>query len=161
MQYVKIMVIDWTTPNIRNRILYSRTIKIFKNIDNTIELRFVNQDQKLVRIDQYVPKFYMVDQENQEVVLCKLGSVLDDGSTNTNKGIARISIPASDLVSLAAGFYTFSVKLLAADDVTDETIVYVADNYDASGELQLLRGSYPDVDVVATDTIDEYDFGQL
>jgi len=108
-----------------------------------------------------VPKFYMVDQENQEVVLCKLGSVLDDGSTNTNKGIARISIPASDLVSLAAGFYTFSVKLLAADDVTDETIVYVADNYDASGELQLLRGSYPDVDVVATDTIDEYDFGQL
>jgi hypothetical protein len=155
------MVIDLTDSTARGRILYSRTVKIFKNIDNTVELRFVNHDQKPTSIYGYVPKFHMVDQENQEVVLTKNATVLDDGSTSSNRGLAQVILPASDLANLEAGFYSFCVKLVSAEDVTEETIVYVDDNFDASGELQLLRGAYPDMDVVATDSIDEYDFGQI
>ena len=38
---------------------------------------------------------------------------------------------------------------------------YTDDNYGATGQLQVLRGVYPDIDSVATDDVDVYDLGNI
>jgi hypothetical protein len=103
-----------------------------------------------------------VDQELQQVLLTKVGVMIDDGSTLRHKGIARIIISGSDLINIPAGFYNYAVKL-TDNNVSPpyELIGYTDDNYGATGQLQVLRGVYPDIDSVATDDVDEYDLGNL
>ena len=83
-QIIPVEIFDDTTPNIRNRIVYAKTVKAYKNIDNTLEMRFVNQDQKPVSIINKTIKFYLVDQELQQVLLTKTGNLVDRKSTRLN-----------------------------------------------------------------------------
>ena len=160
-QIVPVEIFDDTTPNIRNRIVYAKTVKAYKNIDNTLEMRFVNQDQKPVSIINKTIKFYLVDQELQQVLLTKTGNLVDDGSTLKKRGIAKVIIAGSDLINIPAGFYNYGVKVTDNSDPTFEFIGYTDDNYGATGQIQVLRGVFPDIDTVATDDTDEYDFGSL
>ena len=111
-QIVPVEIFDDTTPNIRNRIVYAKTVKAYKNIDNTIELRFLNQDQKPKSIVGLQIKLYLVDQELQQVLLTKTGTLIDDGVTLTKRGLAKIIINGSDLINIPAGFYNYAVKLI-------------------------------------------------
>ena len=61
-QQVPILIIDETTPTIRNKVVYSTPVKIYKNIDNTVELKFTNQDQKPVSVIGKTIKLYVIDQ---------------------------------------------------------------------------------------------------
>jgi hypothetical protein len=161
-QIIPVEIFDDTTPTIRNRIVYAKIVKAYKNVDNTLELRFVNQDQKPVTIVGNEIKFYLVDQELQQVLLTKVGVMIDDGSTLRHKGLARIIISGSDLINIPAGFYNYAVKLIDNNvNPPYELIGYTNDNYGATGQLQVLRGVYPDIDSVATDDVDEYDLGNL
>lgn len=155
-QLIEVHVEDETTPNIRNRIVYAKPVKLYKNVDNTLELRFCNQDQKLVSIAGQTIKLYIIDQAEQAVVITKQATIVESGSTNV--GLARVIVIGSDLIDLPAGFYNFSVKL---STVSDETVAYVDDNFGARGTLQLFNGAYPDIDGTATDSVDEYDLGGL
>lgn len=161
-QIIPVEIFDESTPNIRNRIVYAKTVKAYKNIDNTLELRFLNQDQKPVSIVGKSVRLYLVDQELQQVVLTKVGTLLDDGSTTKYRGIARILISGSDLINIPAGFYNYGVKVTQeSPGPTYELIGYTDDNYGATGQLQILRGVFPDIDTVATDDTDEYDLGNI
>ena len=160
-QTIPVEIFDDTTPNIRNRIVYTRIVKAYKNVDNTLQLRFLNQDQKAVNLVGKTVKLYLVDQELQQVLLTKVGTLLDDGSTLKYRGMAKIIIEASDLINIPAGFYNYGVKVTDVSDPTYELVGYTDDNYGATGQLQVLRGVFPDIDTVATDDTDEYDFGSL
>jgi len=161
-QIVPVEIFDDTTPNIRNRIVYAKTVKAYKNIDNTIELRFLNQDQKPKSIVGLQIKLYLVDQELQQVLLTKTGTLIDDGVTLTKRGLAKIIINGSDLINIPAGFYNYAVKLIDANvSPPYEMVGYTDDNYGATGQLQVLRGVYPDIDSVATDDVDVYDLGNI
>lgn len=152
---------DYSTLTTGNRVVFVKTVKIYKNVDNVIELRYVNRNQKPASILNRDIKFYIVDQAVQQVVVTKNGTTLDDGSTTANIGKGRVIILASDIVLLPAGFYNFSTKLVNSSDPTDEYIGYVDDNYGVTGVMQIISGVYPDIDTMATDTTDEYDLGSI
>lgn len=144
-----------------NRVVFTKPIKIYKNIDNTLDLRYVSRDEKRVSILGKNIKFYIIDQNAQQVVVTKNGTTLDDGATVRLRGRGTVTILATDLINLPVGFYNFSTKLVDATDITMESIGYIDDNYGVAGTLQVIDGVYPGIDGVATDTTDEYDMGSI
>ena len=61
------------------RPVYQKQIEVFKGIDNTLEFRVLNADQKPLNIQNFTPKFMAFD-ENNKLVIEHDGTVLDDSS---------------------------------------------------------------------------------
>ena len=76
------------------RPVYSKQLQVYKGIDNVLDFRLLNADQKPVDITSYTPKFVAFD-ENNTMVLEKDGTILDDGSTIT-RGKFTITITEND-----------------------------------------------------------------
>ena len=72
------------------RPVYSKQLQLYKGIDNVLEFRLLNADQKPVDITSYVPKLVAFDEVNQ-MVLEKDCTILDDGSTVT-RGKFKVSV---------------------------------------------------------------------
>ena len=47
------------------RQVYSRQIKIYKGIDNVLQFRLLNADQKPINVATYTPKFVAFDESGQ------------------------------------------------------------------------------------------------
>lgn len=70
----------------RNRIVYARPIKLYKNIDNTLKFVFKNQDQKRININHLTMSLSIFSSNSytaNQIVADRLtaNSVNDDGST--------------------------------------------------------------------------------
>jgi len=119
------------------RIVYQRTIKIYKGIDNVLEVDVKNNDQK--RISLLGKQIYMVifDQANNEVNRY-LATNLEDDSSQTSKGLARINIMSTDLENLIPQSFSF-VVYMHNEDATLE-ILYGDSKYGARGTIDLLNG---------------------
>ena len=64
------------------RPVYTKQLQLYKGIDNVLEFRLLNADQKPVDITSYTPKLVAFTETNQ-MVLEKDCTILDDGSTIT------------------------------------------------------------------------------
>ena len=65
--------------------VYERSIKLFKEFDNTFIIVVKNQDQKKQFVNGASCTLQISDQ-NGDLIVEKIGTVLDDGSTITTKG---------------------------------------------------------------------------
>jgi hypothetical protein len=119
------------------RIVYQRTIKIYKGIDNVLEIDVKNNDQK--RISLAGKQIYMVifDQANNEVHRY-LANNLEDDSSHAGRGLARINIMGTDLENLIPQSFSF-VVYMHNEDATLE-ILYGDSKYGARGTIDLLNG---------------------
>jgi hypothetical protein len=122
------------------RIVYQRTIKIYKGIDNVLEVDVKNNDQK--RISLLGKQIYMVmfDQANNEVNRY-LATNLEDDSSQTGRGLARIHILSMDLVNLIPQSFNFVVYMQNGDSALE--ILYGDSKYGARGTIDLLNGINP------------------
>jgi hypothetical protein len=136
-QSITVQLPDISTPYIRNRIVYSRTVKLYKDSNNELELRFVNQDQKAVSIDGRTIEFYIIDRVNSnDILLTKTAEIQEDGSTARLRGKAQLVITAQDINDLVTGVYRYSVKVIESDNT--EKLVYADDNYGVAGTVAIL-----------------------
>lgn len=85
--------------------VYNRNLKIVRGIDNTIELRVKNSDQRPANIsnDVYLV-FNLVDSNTQQHVFYK-DCVIKDNST----GIASVTLTEQELLNIDPGFYNFNI----------------------------------------------------
>ena len=85
--------------------VYNRNLKIVRGINNTIELRIKNSDQRLANLnnDVYLV-FNLVDGENDRHIFQK-DCLLKDPTT----GIASVTITEQELVDITPGFYNYSI----------------------------------------------------
>ena len=73
------------------RQVYSRQIKIYKGIDNVIQFRLLNADQKPINVATYTPKFVAFDEAGQQIIAHD-GTVnqLDDSSAS--RGLFTVTV---------------------------------------------------------------------
>jgi len=85
--------------------VYNRNLKIVRGIDNTIELRVKNSDQRPASIgnDVYLV-FILTDHKDQQQVFEK-DCFMKDNLT----GIASITLTEQELVKIGPGFYDYSI----------------------------------------------------
>lgn len=118
--------------NTEYRIVYQRTVKIYKGIDNVIELEVKNNDQKRVEIGNGLLKLVLMDQSRNHINTYTAESLED----STIVGLARITIPQVDLDNLDAQFLRFAVY---KEDITN-VLTYNDSQFGAIGTIQLLDG---------------------
>jgi hypothetical protein len=148
---LEIQVIDPAIFSPRNRIVYSRTIKIYQGIDNPIHIVAKNQDQKSVDLTGYDVQIDIQDPEN--AVTAEAFTV---DFVQQDKGLGVFVIPEHVVNRLDQRHYEFTAKLIKLTD-NKETPLYIDDNYGARLPLQVLPGYYstsPGLPLLAEGIID-------
>ena len=109
--------------------VYERPIKLYKEFDNKFTVVVKNQDQKKQFVDGTSCDLQISD-ENGSLVLTKVGTVLDDGSTTTTKGHIEFTLTESDMLKLDQIFYHGVLKFTDTDSTVK--ILYADTRYDAA-----------------------------
>lgn len=120
------------------RPVYQKQIEVFKGIDNTLEFRVLNADQKPLDIQNYTPKFVAFD-ENNKLVIEHDGVVLDDSSDT--RGKFKVSITENDLLNIPAQFLSYNTYLVDSNNA--KTLTYAYSHFDANGVIKVSKDAFP------------------
>jgi len=135
---IPIQIVTDATIKTRTRTVYTRTIKLYRGMDNQIKLQFKNQDQKAINMTGKTATLHMLNDNDSSIWFSRDATVVD-----VVKGIFTVPIYETDLLNLDSEYYNYSVNI--EDDTTGErTLGYADDNYTVRGEIQLLSGHYPE-----------------
>jgi hypothetical protein len=147
----------WSTE--RYRRVYNRNLKIFRGVDNRIDIQVRNSDQKssnltppLDPIDQQsldnILVFNLVSQDTKDLVLQKDFTAMDLAT-----GKVTITLTEQELLDINSGFYNYSIikELRKEVDSTDYKVIskmplYMDSQYDTVGTLEITGDVYGDVE---------------
>lgn len=132
----EVQIIDPAIFTTRNRIVYSRPIKVYQGIDNPIQVLVRNQDQKKYNLTGYALQADIQDPTNKITV-----DSIAVTWANIAQGMGQFTI-SSDLVnSMEQRLYKLTFKTIKVSDNTEQP-VYVDDNYGVPLDLEVLPAYY-------------------
>jgi hypothetical protein len=122
--------------------VYSRQLNVYKGIDNVLEFRLLNADQKPLDVDRYTPKFVAFD-ENNQMVIEHDGVNLQEGDSTayTKKGLFKVTITENDLLNIKDQFLSYNVYLVDYDDTKVQT--YANEWFEAPGIIKVSGNAFP------------------
>ena len=119
--------------------VYSRQLQIYKGIDNVLQFKVLNHDQKPVDITAKTPKLVVYDQ-NKLLVIEKTATVTDDGSTTT-RGNLTVTITENDLLNIDQQYLSYNIYLV--DDDNTKTLTYTDTHFGADGVMYVSGQAFP------------------
>jgi len=122
--------------------VYERTIKLYKEVDNTFTLVIRNQDQKAQFVNGTTTIMQVSDTDNK-LVLTKVGTIVDDGSSTATKGHIKFTITESDMLLLKTGYYHGAIKHTDTSSTTQ--IIYADTRYDAAIRFEVVDKTFPEL----------------
>jgi hypothetical protein len=132
----------WSTE--RYRRVYNRNLKIFRGVDNRIDIQVRNSDQKASNIAGSTLVFNLVSQDTKDLVLQKDFTAMDLAT-----GKVTIIVTADELLDLDIGFYNYSIvkEVRSTVDSTDYVVnskmpLYMDSQYDTVGTLEITGDVY-------------------
>ena len=132
----------WSTE--RYRRVYNRNLKIFRGVDNRIDIQVRNNDQKASNIVGSTLVFNLVSQDTKDLVLQKDFTAMDLAT-----GKVTVIVTAEELLDLDIGFYNYSIvkEVRSTVDSTDYTVtskmpLYMDSQYDTVGTLEITGDVY-------------------
>lgn len=122
--------------------VYSRQLNVYKGIDNVLEFRLLNPDQKPLDVDRYTPKFVAFD-ENNQMVIEHDGVNLQEGDSTayTKKGLFKVTITENDLLNIKDQFLTYNVYLVDYDDT--KVLTYANEWFESPGIIKVSGNAFP------------------
>jgi len=121
------------------RLVYKRQLQVYKGIDNVLEFRLLNEDQKPINTSGYTPKFRAFD-ENNNLVVEHDGVVLDDGSTAT-KGLFTVTVTENDLLNVKEQFLKYNIHLV--DSNSDNILTYTDTHFGMDSTIKVSGDAFP------------------
>lgn len=119
--------------------MYQRTINIYKGIDNPLQFKLINADQKAVTINSYTPVFVAYDSKNN-LIIEREATILETESNNI--GMFTVTITDADIRNVPTQYLSYAIYLV--DDQTGSKIVsYANSHFEAPGIISLKDGVYP------------------
>lgn len=121
------------------RPVYQRTLNIYKGIDNPLQFRLINADQKAVTMEPYTPIFVAYDSD-QNLIIEREATVTQTESSNI--GMFNVTLTDADLRNIPSQYLSYAVYLV--DKQTGSKIVsYANSHFEAPGIIFLKDGVYP------------------
>ena len=137
---------SWTTE--RYRRVYNRNLKIFRGVDNRIDIQVRNSDQKASNITGSYLVFNLISKDTNNLVLQK-----DFTPADLATGKLIIILTAHELLDLDNGFYSYSIIKETRTNVDSSNYIvnsrmplYMDSQYDTVGTLEILGDVYGDVE---------------
>jgi hypothetical protein len=119
--------------------VYQRHISVYRGIDNTLQFKLLNADQKPINTSLYTPRFVAFD-ENDNMVIDRDCIVLDDGSSTT-KGLFQTTITENDLLSIKQQYFSYAVYLV--DSTNTKKLTYVNSHHGNNGVIYISGQVFP------------------
>lgn len=127
----------WQTE--RYRRVYNRNLKVYRSVDNQIDLQVRNSDQKAADIANSVLVFNIVTRLGKDLVLRK-----DCTTLVASSGKVRITLTRDELFELEEGFYNYTVTQEVREElndneytVTTRTPMYIDSQYGVVATLEV------------------------
>jgi hypothetical protein len=135
-----IVIADLAGFTVENTVVYAKTVKIYKGVDNVIQFDIQNADQKRLNL------------VTSPLVTNLTLNVMDAGgkalpnspytvSTTSITGIATTTIPSADTANLDAQYLQYS--LTATDTSSHHIPLYTDSQFGAVGTIQLVGSAAP------------------
>ena len=122
------------------RPVYSRQLRVYKGISNTLEFRLLNADQKPVDITPYTPVISVFSDESG-LVISKNCTVLDDGVTANKKGLFTVVLTENELLNLDQQYLSYNIYL--EDSNGHNTLTYSQAHFVNNGVIYLSGEMFP------------------
>lgn len=121
--------------------VYQRQLKIYKGIDNNLQFRLLNADQKPINVASYTPKFVAFD-ENMRMVVEKTGTNVGLDDSSATRGLFQITISENDLLNVKTQYLTYNIYLV--DNVTNNKVLTYSNAYfDGCGTIYVDSCQWP------------------
>lgn len=124
----------------RYRRVYNRNVKIFRGVDNRLDIQVRNSDEKSIDISGYSLVFNLIGRDKQNLILskdCDVNSLLT--------GKVYVTLTDTDLRSIESGFYQYSIvkeiRIPASGGnytVSSRTPLYIDSQYGALATIEVL-----------------------
>lgn len=129
---------SWTTE--RYRRVYNRNLKIYRSVDNRIDIQVRNSDQKASNITGSTLVFNLITRETKDLVFQKDFSAMDLAT-----GKVTVILTENELLDIDPGFYEYSIikevrETVDSTDykVTSRIAMYMDSQYDTLGTIEVL-----------------------
>jgi hypothetical protein len=124
------------------RPVYSRNLQVYKGIDNVLEFKLINPDQKPLDVDRYTPKFVAFD-ENKQMVIERDGVNLQEGDSTayTKKGLFSVTVTENDLLNVKDQYLSYNIYLVDYDDT--KVLTYANEWFDSAGVIRVSSSAFP------------------
>lgn len=128
---------SWKTE--RYRQVYNRNLKIYRSVDNRVDLQVRNSDEKATDVTNSTLVFNLVTRDTKDLILSK-----DCVMVDATKGKAYVIITEAETLALESGFYNYTVTLenrttVDSTDyyVTSRTPMYIDSQYGVIATLEV------------------------
>ena len=121
------------------RPVYNRQIELYKGIDNVLEFKLLNADQKPISLTGYTVKFQAFD-ENNSLIIEHDGVQVVKNSANV-KGVCKVTVTENDLLNVKEQFLKYSVHLVNSDG--DSVITYTNSHFENNGTIMVNASANP------------------
>ena len=122
----------------RSRAVYSRPIKVYQGIDNTIQLVIRNQDQVPVDLTGYSVQIDIQD-PNHQLTIASYAVDFQD----ITKGIGTVVFPSDIIDGLEQRFYRITTRTIQAT-TNIQAPLYIDDNFGVPLDMEVLPAYYSD-----------------
>jgi len=120
--------------------VYQRNIKIYKNIDNVLQFRVLNADQKPLALGAYTTKFVAFDENKKLIVEHDGVAVVGDDSAAT-RGLFSVTITMNDLLGIDTQYLSYNIFLKDASN--NNVITYSDTDFGNAGTIYVDSGAMP------------------
>jgi len=147
---------SWTTE--RYRRVYNRNLKIYRGVDNRIDIQVRNSDQKASNITGSTLVFNLVTRETKDLIFQKDFSAMD-----LITGKVTVILTEHELLDIDSGFYDYSIikevrETVDSTDykVTSRIAMYMDSQYDTLGTIEVLGDVLGSVEPSVT--VDKFEY---
>jgi|TARA_R110002124_G_scaffold259452_1_gene425308 hypothetical protein len=123
------------------RPVYQRQLKVYKGIDNTLDFRVLNADQKPIDIALYTAKFQAFD-ENNLLVIEHDGELIAGDDSAATRGLFKVTITDNDLLNIEQQYLKYNIHLVKTADNTN-VLTYADTNFGMDGSIYVSSGAFP------------------
>jgi hypothetical protein len=135
------VVVNSTPFNVEYAPVYQRQIIAHRGIDNIIQFKMINADQKPVSGFGKVPKFKAFDKDGT-LVLEKTLEPRDDGSSNAT-GLVDLIITENDLLNIESQFLSYVFYVDSENLHEPSVLTYSNTNFKADGVIKIENSAFP------------------
>jgi hypothetical protein len=117
--------------------MYNHTIRLYKGIDNDIQVSVRNDNQKKLPIGGFNLIFNLIDNIEDTGILLSKSAVI----TDPIKGFATLTITEGELMNIEPQLLNYSIKVV--DGESNSRVGFVDGAYDVVGQIEVRDGLYP------------------
>ena len=118
------------------RPVYTRQINVFTGIDNVLDFKLLNADQKPINLSTYSKIKFQAFDENQSLIIEH-----DGVNVNQSKGLFKVTITENDLLNVKAQYLSYNIHLV--DTNSNNVTTYSTAHFGGSGTIKVDTAQFP------------------